>query len=187
MNLLVGTSLITMVIVNFAKFGFLNPFTFAMTAFQGLFGVLIVASCFGAKFIINDYLFIMTGKGRGCFNIIVGLLIFITNPRTTVPEYLMGFLLLFSGMFILFLTLCTKASNDDILRAMSVNSSMKKSNSSMKFSNLKGTKNNDNHYTISHMKYNNQAKLNESLQSDNMSNNQNMSLLKEEGGGKKKN
>ena len=83
--------------------------------------MLIVAASFGAKFVIENYLFIMTGKGRGLFNIFVGSLLFITTAKTTVASLIMGILLCLSGLFILYLSCCNKMTDVQIQRNFSVN------------------------------------------------------------------
>ena len=88
--------------------------------FYSIFGLLIVASSFGAKFVIENYLFIMTGKGRGLFNIFVGTLLFITTAKSTIASLIMGILLCLSGVFILYLSCCNKMSDVEIQRNFSV-------------------------------------------------------------------
>ena len=88
-----------------------------------LFGLLIVASSFGAKFVIENYLFIMTGKGRGLFNIFVGSLLFITTAKATIASLIMGIALCLAGFFILYLSCCNKMTDIEIQRNMSVQQS----------------------------------------------------------------
>ena len=119
-NIVVGSALVVTVIADFLTLGFLSPFHFTISIFVGLFGLLIVSSSFGAKFVVENYLFIMTGKGRGIFNIFVGTLLFITTAKASVASVVMGILLCCSGVFILFLSCYTGMSDVEIQQNMGV-------------------------------------------------------------------
>ena len=75
-NLIVGTLLIVTVILNFVSFGWVDMFTFILKIFLAIFGLIILASSFGHRCVRRNFLFMMTGVGRGLFNIFVGTLLF---------------------------------------------------------------------------------------------------------------
>ena len=62
----------------------------------------------------------MTGVGRGCFNIYVGLLMFLTLGDKVIINYIMGIALIVSGLIFLFLSKFKHMSDEDINRAVSV-------------------------------------------------------------------
>ena len=74
----------------------------------------MIGSSMNWDFIRHNYLFMLTGKGRGCFNIFVGTLLFISNPKAGVPSIIMGILMCMAGCFLLFLSISNKMSDNTI-------------------------------------------------------------------------
>ena len=70
----------------------------------------------------RNYLFLMTGIGRGCFNIFVGTLLFFTqDPSSTLSVgFFMGWAMILAGFIFLFLSKYKQLSDEDINRAISV-------------------------------------------------------------------
>ena len=70
------------------------------------------------KFIRRNFLFMLTGRGKGAFNIFVGTLLF--NDTTHLPSILMGAAMIFAGCIFIFLTSVRNISDDELDRAVSV-------------------------------------------------------------------
>ena len=64
----------------------------------------------------------MTGVGRGCFNIFVGSLLFFTNDKskTFTAGFFMGWAMILCGCLFIFLSKFKQLSDEDINRAISV-------------------------------------------------------------------
>lgn len=82
-----------------------------------------MAASFGAKFVMENYLFMVTGKGRGLFNIFVGSLLFLTTAKATIASTIMGVALCLAGLFILYLSCCGRMTDVEIQRNLSVQTS----------------------------------------------------------------
>ena len=121
-NLIVGTALIAVVIMSAITLGVFAPISFALTFFQSVFGLIIIASSFGHKCVRRNFLFMMTGVGRGCFNIFVGTLLFFNSEHGKIftVQNLMGFFMILAGGIFIFLSKYKQLSDDDIQRAVSV-------------------------------------------------------------------
>ena len=67
------------------------------------------------------FLFIMTGVGKGCFNIFVGgIMMFNAVSGANILYSICGWCLIASGFIFLFLSRVKKMSDEDLERAMSV-------------------------------------------------------------------
>jgi hypothetical protein len=58
---------------------------------------------------------ILTGGGKGLFNIFVGLLLYVTagdEKKGNIFDYIVGILLVASGIFFLFLSKCSNMSDE---------------------------------------------------------------------------
>ena len=66
---------------------------------------------------------ILTGGGKGLFNIFVGLLLYVTAGEESIYifDLLVGILLVASGIFFLFLSKCSNMSDEQLQRATSIN------------------------------------------------------------------
>ena len=121
LNLTVGALLVAVVISTFVTLGFINVFSFTLTVFEGIFGMLIMLSSCNLKLIKENFLFLLTGTGKGLFNIFVGSLLFIVNNQATLMQTLMGIGLCVSGLIFLFLSCWKNVSDEELQRAVSVN------------------------------------------------------------------
>ena len=83
------------------------------------FGLLIMGSSFNMPCVARNFYFILTGMGKGCFNIFCGVLCFIDTDywATTV----VGIVMVSSGVLFIFLSRCRHMSDDSLQRAMSIN------------------------------------------------------------------
>lgn len=72
--------------------------------------------------ISRNFYMILTGGGKGLFNMFVGLLLFM-NYGSKTPIYIpiVGVLLVVSGLIFIFLSKCTHMSDETLLRATSIN------------------------------------------------------------------
>ena len=88
-----------------------------------LFGLIIIGSSFNMPCISRNFFMILTGGGKGLFNIFVGLLLYITAgyENNYIFDLLVGILLVSSGIFFLFLSKCSNMSDDQLQRATSIN------------------------------------------------------------------
>ena len=63
----------------------------------------------------------MTGVGRGLFNIFVGTLLFFNGPESGLyPGFFMGWVMMIAGGIFIFLSKYKQLSDEDINRAVSV-------------------------------------------------------------------
>ena len=113
-NLIVGTGLILTVIASFVTLSVFNPFAFTMTCYEGFFGLLIMMSSCNLKLIKDNFLFLMTGLGKGLFNIFVGTLLCFLTSNTSVVQYVCGYAMITAGLIFLFLS-CVKNVSDEEL------------------------------------------------------------------------
>ena len=97
-----------------------DVFGFTISVFEGIFGLIIISSSFQMRCVRRNFLFMMTGVGRGFFNIYVGLLMFFTNGDGKWVSYIMGFAMIGAGLIFLFLSRFKNVSDEDINRAVSV-------------------------------------------------------------------
>ena len=118
-NIMIGVALIVIVILAFVSFQFLDVFGFMLTLFQGVFGLVIIASSFQMVCVRRNFLFLMTGLGKGFFNILVGITLFF-NSATLSPGYFMAWIMLAGGSIFIFLSRFRQISDEDINRAVSI-------------------------------------------------------------------
>ena len=78
-----------------------------------------MASTFNMPCVKRNFMFMLTGIGKGVFNIFVGLLIYVTNKGNT-PGIIMGGAMIFSGCIFIFLSKYKNMSDDDLQRALSL-------------------------------------------------------------------
>ena len=76
-----------------------------------------MASAFNMPCVKRNFMFLLTGMGKGFFKIFVGLLLFINN---TTPTDIMGAAMIFSGGILIFLSKYKNMSDDDLNRALSL-------------------------------------------------------------------
>ena len=76
-----------------------------------------MASTFNMPCVKRNFMFLLTGIGKGIFNIMVGILLFVND---SAPARLMGVAMIASGFAFLFLSKYKNMSDDDLNRAMSL-------------------------------------------------------------------
>ena len=121
-NLIVGTLLsVSCGFSIFNIFGssglFGNLGRFFLNFYMCVFGLIIMASSFGMPCIKRNFLFLLTGIGKGLFNIFVGTLLF-TNGDSL--SYLIGWAIIAAGCVFLYLSMAKNMSDEDLERALSV-------------------------------------------------------------------
>ena len=91
--------------------------------FYRVFGCIIISSTFGLTCVRRNFLFMMTGAGRGFFNIFVGGTLFMTTSETDgffSPGTMMGIGMLIGGSIFLFLSFFKNMNDEEISRAVSI-------------------------------------------------------------------
>ena len=77
-----------------------------------------MASSFNMKCVANNFKFLLTGLGKGFFNIFCGVLIQ-SNPEDVFSK-IVGWTMVAAGCLFLFLSKVKKMSDEDLHRALSV-------------------------------------------------------------------
>lgn len=84
---------------------------------------MIVCSTFNLKFVQNNFLFLMTGAGKGLFNVFVGCCLFVSDTKGDSPggpsiDMILGICMLAAGGVFLFLSFVKKMSDEDLRKAV---------------------------------------------------------------------
>jgi len=74
-------------------------------------------STFNVGCIARNFYFILTGMGKGCFNLFVGSLILINDDPFSI---IVGFSLIGSGILFVFLSKVKKLTDEELQRATSI-------------------------------------------------------------------
>ncbi len=122
LNLIGGTALIVVCvieIIGIIPLFFKNPGQVLLNFFLCFFGLVIMASSINMPCVARNFFFILTGVGKGLFNIFVGTLLFLNDDGVN-PSMILGFCLIFSGLTFLFLSYCKKMTDTDLQRATSL-------------------------------------------------------------------
>ena len=77
-----------------------------------------MASSFQMEFVRKNFLFLMTGFGKGIFNMFVGSLLFINEHST--GGTIMGWSMMLAGCIFIFMSKYKQMSDEDLVRAVSV-------------------------------------------------------------------
>merc|ERR1711998_302595 len=109
-NFVIGVWLIFTVFLGIATLNFLNPFWLSMSLYEAFFGVLIMLSSCNLKLIKENFLFLMTGSGKGCFNIFVGSLLGFMTDDNFLASQICGYVMIGTGFIFLFLSCCKNVS-----------------------------------------------------------------------------
>ena len=136
-NFIIGIYLVVSAVLNTIAFtnAVFSPFTFILTLYEGLFGCLMVFSSAFPKMkcIRNNFLFLLTGKGKGTFNIFVGCILFFANAVKTsgrnVVTDVAGYVCVGSGLGMIFLSVFKMTSEawiDDKNMEIKMSKEMKK-------------------------------------------------------------
>ena len=123
-NLIIGLYLVVTAVLNtIAVVTAFYIFEFTLTLYTGLFGFLMVASSMFPKMkcIKNNFLFLLTGLGKGLFNIFVGCILFYTTAsngtaKRSITTDIAGYVCIGSGLMLLFLSrfkMISEANIDD--------------------------------------------------------------------------
>lgn len=91
-----------------------------LNIYMCFFGLIIMASSINMPCIARNFFFILTGKGKGIFNIFVGTLLFLNEPGKFSPSMVLGWMLVVSGLLFIFFSFFKKMSDEDLQRATSL-------------------------------------------------------------------
>ena len=131
-NLIIGTILSVLgvislfsVISNFID-AVLYPGHLILNFYCMFFGNIIMASSFNMPCIEKNFYFLMTGYGKGAFNILVGATLFIASAgESAIGNEIMGWCMIFAGCVFIFLVRYKGMSDDDLHRSLSIMASEK--------------------------------------------------------------
>ena len=131
-NLIIGTVLSVLgvfslinVISNFLDAIF-HPGHLIMNLYLCVFGFIIMASSFNMPCIERSFLFLMTGYGKGCFNIFVGFSLFVASAgEDAVGNHIMGYTMIITGCVFIFLVRYKGMSDEELVRSLSIMASEK--------------------------------------------------------------
>ena len=74
-----------------------------------------MGSSFNMPCISRNFFLILTGGGKGIFNIFVGLLLYVTHgDETTGFSSIVGYFFVASGFFFIFLSKCSNMTDDQL-------------------------------------------------------------------------
>ena len=79
-----------------------------------------MASSFGMNCVRKNFLFLLTGIGRGCFNIFIGTMLFIFDNSDSVKTFILAWAMILGGFIFIFLSKYKNISDEDLQRAVSV-------------------------------------------------------------------
>ena len=82
-----------------------------------------MASTFMMSCVKRNFLFLLSGIGKGVFNIFIGTLLFLNHDsagKTDIYNLMMGSALIVSGLIFIFLAKVKNMSDEDMTRALSV-------------------------------------------------------------------
>lgn len=80
-----------------------------------VFGGIIMASSFNMPCIERNFFFLLTGVGKGSFNIFVGVVLFVSD-ETNITNWIFGWAMIISGFIFIFLSKVKKMSDADLHR-----------------------------------------------------------------------
>ena len=89
------------------------PGILSLDLFFLVFGLVIVGSTFNMPCIARNFYFILTGMGKGTFNLFIGFLIFCSG-YTGIIGFCLAVLFIFSGFFIVFLSYCKNMTDEHL-------------------------------------------------------------------------
>lgn len=116
LNLMGGTALIIICILELIR-----VFTLAwdigamfLNIYFCFFGLIIMGSSVNMPCIGRNFFFLLTGVGKGVFNIFIGTLLFLNQPGAFSASVVLGWTFIFSGLIFLLLSCCKKMSDDEL-------------------------------------------------------------------------
>ena len=89
-----------------------------LNGFLVLFGLIIIASSFNMPCIAQNFYLILTGMGKGMFNIFIGLLLLCSSDKAL--SQVMASIMLISGAVFIFLSKYRNMSDEALQRATSI-------------------------------------------------------------------
>ena len=117
-NLICGTGLV--VVCGFNIVSTVTTFNIGLILlnfYLAIFGLIIMASCFMMQCVKRNFLFLLTGIGKGGFNIFVGTLLFLNegaSSNNSAMNMIAGWALIASGAAFLFLSKVKNMSDDEM-------------------------------------------------------------------------
>jgi len=115
LNLVGGTALIVICVLEltglFIDF-FTNPGAVFLNLYLCLFGLIIMGSSINMPCIGRNFFFILTGVGKGVFNIFIGTLLFLNEPGKFSPSAVLGWMFILSGLVFLFFSRFKKMTDE---------------------------------------------------------------------------
>ena len=121
LNLVAGTALIVICVLElitlFIDF-FLNPGAVFLNIYMCFFGLIILGSSINMPCIARNFFFILTGVGKGVFNMFVGTLLFLNDPGKFSPSMVLGWMFIASGLIFIFMSYCRKMTERGNRRQM---------------------------------------------------------------------
>ena len=94
-----------------------------LNCFLFLFGAIIMAASFNMPCIATNFYLILTGMGKGAFNIFIGLLLLCdidANDSFNPLSFIMSMVMLTTGVVFIFLSKWRNMSDDELQRATSI-------------------------------------------------------------------
>ena len=88
-----------------------------LNGFLFIFGGIIMASSFNMPCIAQNFYLILTGMGKGIFNIFIGLLLLCDESPLS---FVMAIIMLVTGAIFIFLSKWRNMSDDELQRATSI-------------------------------------------------------------------
>merc|ERR1712150_80514 len=107
-NLIIGTTLVVVGILSFLNVIsavieiIVEPGIVILNFYLIVFGGIIMCSSFNMPCIEKNFFFLMTGLGKGSFNIFVGLILFLAD-EASYTNMIMGWLMIAAGAIFIFL------------------------------------------------------------------------------------
>ena len=122
-NIVIGTAIIVICILElvtiFADFVH-KPGAIFLNLYLCCFGLIIIGSSMNIPCVARNFFFLLTGIGKGTFNIFVGFLLFLNRPKEFSPSQFLGWILIVSGIIFFLLAWCKQMTDEDLQRATSL-------------------------------------------------------------------
>ena len=77
----------------------------------------MMASTTNNKQIGRNYFFLLTGKGKGVFMMLIGTMLLLNRPGITTPSMIAGFVYIGVGSLIVFASFCKVMTDDGLYKA----------------------------------------------------------------------
>ena len=122
LNLIAGTALIVICVLEVVNLfsAVWNIGALFLNIYLCFFGLIIMGSSINMPCIGRNFFFLLTGIGKGVFNIFVGTLLFLNNPGQVSASAVLGWAFIFSGIVFMSLACCKKMTDEELQRATSL-------------------------------------------------------------------